>query len=154
MHKSIEERFWKYTVKTDSCWIWNGWKSPYGYGDLIHWPTRKHYRVHRISYELHKGEIPNGLLVLHKCDVKLCVNPNHLFLGTQAENIKDKVEKGRQARGEKIGISKLNENQIKEIRDAYIKKEGSQRLLAKKYGVHQSTIWRAVNYLVWKHIST
>lgn len=90
------ERFWNYVKKTDSCWIWGGLKNEnnYGMGNL----NRKQQRAHRISWELHNGAIPSGLFVCHKCDNPPCVNPEHLFLGTNLDNIKDRVAKGRSHR--------------------------------------------------------
>lgn len=82
------------------CWQWIGGAAG-EYGGA--WFERRQELAHRISWILHFGKIPGGMFVLHKCDNKLCVNPEHLFLGTQADNMRDKVEKGRQARGDRNG---------------------------------------------------
>ena len=109
------ERFWAKVVKepNSGCWLWTG-ASSHGYGSLR---FRGHgCRAHRVAWELHRGAVPNGVSVLHKCDTPLCVNPDHLFLGTQADNIKDAVAKGRIRRGGEAGPSKLTADQVWEIR--------------------------------------
>ena len=79
------------------CWLWTGGLFRDGYGAF--WDGLRHTGAHRFSYALHFGNIPPGMLVLHKCDVPCCVNPAHLFIGTNADNSADKLRKGRQARG-------------------------------------------------------
>ena len=92
---SIEERLWKKVIKTDSCWIFNGATNGRRYGIIFNKDTKKPVRVHRISWEIHFGSIPIGMYVCHKCDNPLCVNPKHLFLGTQLDNMRDMIAKGR-----------------------------------------------------------
>lgn len=87
-------RFWKYVDKSGDCWIWTGARYPAGYGAFGPKGTGA-MGAHRYSWMLAHGEIPDGLSVLHKCDVRCCVNPAHLFLGTQKDNIADMVAKGR-----------------------------------------------------------
>jgi hypothetical protein len=99
--KPPQERFFKKVLKTDSCWIWVGCKFPSGYGSFS---LRKdglvvEQRAHRVSYILHKGDIPKGLFVCHTCDNPACVNPDHLWLGTHQQNNQDKVNKKRHAFG-------------------------------------------------------
>ena len=91
----LEERFWANVDKegNGACWMWRGTKTSYGYGKM-----RDHYKhvgTHRVSYMLNVGPIPSKMHVLHKCDMPACVNPDHLFLGTQADNMKDMFKKGR-----------------------------------------------------------
>ena len=95
--KPIESRFWEKVNKTESCWVWVGSITGSGYG-FLHYGTkteRKPYRAHRLSWELHYGVIPDGLWVLHKCDNRKCVNPDHLFIGDRSDNMRDCAEKGR-----------------------------------------------------------
>ena len=87
-------RFRGFINKTDSCWLWTSHKQgQYGYGGF----TVRHrtYSAHRISWMIYKGEIPKGILVLHKCDVPMCVNPDHLYLGTCADNHRDMIQRKR-----------------------------------------------------------
>ena len=83
----VEIRFWKYIRKTDFCWEWIGYKDKNGYGRIS--KKRRFFSVHRISWELHNGKIPDGLCVLHSCDNPSCVNPDHLFLGSFQNNSND-----------------------------------------------------------------
>lgn len=97
--KTNEERFWK-LVKSgnpDECWEWQGSKGKGGYGRFNKYNRLKnsHIYAHKFSYELHNGPVPDGLLVLHKCDNPGCVNPNHLWLGTYRDNCLDMINKGR-----------------------------------------------------------
>ncbi len=91
--KPTSERFWKYVLKTSSCWLWTAYKLPGGYGMASH--NRQHILAHRVSYELTHGIIPDRLWVLHRCDNPSCVNPDHLFLGTAKDNTHDAIRKGR-----------------------------------------------------------
>jgi len=99
----LEERFWNKVNKTSpaGCWIWTASRGSAGYGQFL--LKERPIGAHRVAWELTKGLIPLGLYVCHKCDNKLCVNPQHLFLGTQADNIADMVSKGRQAKGDNHG---------------------------------------------------
>jgi hypothetical protein len=106
----------------------------HGYGQLTF--LQQKYTAHRVSWELHFGPIPDDLCVLHKCDNRQCVNPNHLFLGTRAENQQDMARKGRSARGSRHGGAKLTEAEVVEIR-AF---KELHKLLAERYGVTPSSI--------------
>lgn len=86
-------RFWQKVVKTKTCWLWSASKNDTGYG----WFKRdgRMRGAHRMAYELRRGKIPSGMSVLHRCDTPACVRPAHLFLGTQADNVRDMLAKGR-----------------------------------------------------------
>jgi hypothetical protein len=98
---TIEERFWNrvdkngplHPILKTPCWEWTGTVNVQGYGDMS--VEGKHVGAHRLSYQLHNGSIPKGLHVLHKCDNRICTNPEHLFIGTQSENVKDMGKKKR-----------------------------------------------------------
>jgi len=143
-------RFWDKVVKDESgCWLWTGAKMRWGYANFK--IDGKYFRVHRLAWELVKGEIPEGLFVLHSCDVRHCVNPAHLFLGTQADNVDDMIKKGRNYTGVHAGVknsnAKLTDDQVRAIR---IDKR-SQREIAKDYGVGRSTI-SMVKTSAWGHV--
>lgn len=115
------DRFWARVAKSPGCWLWTGemWEasrdaSGIGYGRLK--VEGKSVRAHRLSYEIHRGPIPAGMMVCHRCDVRNCVNPEHLFLGTSADNVSDMVVKGRGIRGERQHLSKLTADAVTEIR--------------------------------------
>lgn len=97
--KPLAERFWRLVRKSEGCWLWVGKIEASGYGRI--WiEGLKQEGAHRVSWELHNGPITDGLFVLHRCDVKTCVNPEHLFLGTQLDNMRDRLAKGKYARGD------------------------------------------------------
>ena len=105
----------------------------------------KRWRIHRWMYEKHIGIIPKGMLVCHTCDNRKCINPAHLFLGTHKDNLQDSSIKGRIARGEDQGLSKLNKKQVIEIRNS---KEGLKRL-AEKYNISTHTAWSVRTKRTW-----
>lgn len=105
----------KYVVSPNSCWEWSASVNKRaGYGQF-RLGSRMVY-AHRVSWELHRGPVADGLYVLHRCDNRRCVNPGHLFLGTNDDNMADMVAKGRQARGQRHGSAKLTPDQVAEIR--------------------------------------
>lgn len=136
-------------VPESGCWLWTGGLQGGGYGCA--WDGRRKWPAHRLAYEIAHGPIPHGLVVCHRCDVRTCINPNHLFLGTQRDNIRDAVAKGRiatglrqgkhtkpqsRSRGEKNGAARLTWGAVLAIRS-----DGrSQRAIARDFGVAQSTI--------------
>ena len=98
-HIPLEQRFWSRVIKADGCWQWTGPTFPFGHGSIsAHGKTT---RAHRVSWELHNGPIPVGMHVLHKCDNPPCVNPEHLYLGTNVENTRDRDARRRQANSRK-----------------------------------------------------
>ena len=92
--EGVGPRFWSKVKQTDGCWLWLGAKSPDGYG-MLNVRDHRGTNAHRIAYALKVGDIPSGFSVLHSCDNRLCVRPDHLFLGTQLDNVKDMAKKGR-----------------------------------------------------------
>ena len=144
------ERFWAKVNKTETCWLWMGARNERGYGNVrINGRT---VRAHRLAYELLRGPIPAGMVICHHCDTPACVNPDHLFIGTMADNIRDRDEKGRRVppRGEANGFAKLREGEILEIRSRYVPYRVSLTNLAREYGVHHSTIHDIVRGVTWK----
>lgn len=148
---NILNRFIEKVEKTPTCWIWKGSKFTSGYGDLSFFPSER--RAHRASWVIHYGKIPKGLHVLHKCDVKDCVNPEHLFLGTHRENMQDMVRKGRRPKifGTRHGMSKLTEKDILNIR-ALDKKSISRLEISKQFNITKENVGYIVRRVTWTHI--
>ena len=153
---SLEERFHKsYTKDSSGCWLWIGHTTgnpnpKFRYGTVVQ--NKKRILAHRLSWELNnKGKIPNGKFVCHKCDIPLCVNPNHLFLGDAITNMLDREKKGRGPQGERNWCTKLKETDIPKIRQLYL--SGTKQAdLALQFGVSQGAISGVVNKTTWKHI--
>lgn len=133
-----------------SCWEWTKSCCRDGYGHF--YLNSRLQGTHRVSWQIAFGEIPQNMMVLHKCDNRKCVNPSHLFLGTHMDNTIDKLSKGREAKvkGEKNGCHKLTWIQVDEIRKQYKKGHISQRQLAEIYGVVQTTIGGVLRGKYWK----
>ena len=151
--RPIEDRFFEKVKKTKTCWIWIASLYPNNYGKF--WiKDNKSIGAHRFSWELHNGSIINKLQVLHKCDNPSCVNPKHLFLGTQLDNMRDKVKKKRHVvlKGEEVKTSKLTIAQVKKIRDLYSKGNITQKELSKQFKVCRQNINMIVNNKRWLHI--
>jgi hypothetical protein len=160
--KSLRDRLYdKFLIHPGTrCWIWTGSRRMSGYGELR---IRRRYKnpmlATRLSWELHYGTIPHGLCVLHECDNPACINPEHLFLGTVADNNHDKTRKGRQARGARliarcrIGRER-SPNFLKEVDVIFIRAhpELSGVALAARFGVDCSTISRVRTGNTWGHL--
>lgn len=158
MDGKIEKRFWDRVNKTDGCWKWTASKNLRGYGQLTFGSrtdkSRNTVSAHRLSWMINVGDIPSKMCVLHKCDNPPCVRPEHLYVGTHQDNMRDRDSKGRNAQvaGEQHGAAKLTEEQVKEIRSQYIPGVISQSMLAAHYGVSREAISFIVNRVNWKHI--
>lgn len=147
-------RFWNNVTKTDSCWLWTCSKKAKGYGQYTVWPGHV-VLAHRYAYELMRGPIPDGLGVLHRCDNPPCVNPDHMFLGTRADNNRDMVEKGRARhsgpRGEANSSAKLTEDSVRAIRRE--RADGAKLLtLARRFNVSIHVISAVARRKLWKHV--
>lgn len=134
------------------CWVWTA-SLKNGYGEI--WHVDKRHYAHRLSWFLEHGEWPDPLCVLHKCDNRQCVRPDHLFLGTKGDNNRDTVCKGRHKGGgppgELCGASKLTEQTVLAIREGY--QEGcSQRALARQHNTSKSAVGAIVRRETWRHI--
>lgn len=147
-----EQRFWAKVDKSGECWVWTGWTTPNGYGGMWTPSGTKHLSAHRFSYELHYGPIPHGMHICHRCDNRVCVRPDHLFLGTPADNIHDAMSKGRSTRGEHVHTAKLTEVQVREIRNRAASGV-RRRQLAQEYGVTIYAIKSIVERRSWRHLS-
>jgi len=146
MYCSIKCRFMSKVDKTDSCWNWTAGVSSFGYGQFS--VGHRGYGAHKYSWIMRKGEPPKGLFVCHKCDNPKCVNPAHLFLGSQADNMNDKVKKKRAQKGIGCYNHKLtNEQVVSIINDKRIYKD-----IAKEYGISISLINQIRAGTAWRHI--
>ena len=154
MSRPLEERFWAKVAKgsSDDCWEWTAALIK-GYGEISRGGRKNGMMMaHRLSWILHNGPIPTGSIVCHRCDNPSCVNPHHLFLGTQTDNMQDAARKGRMARGERHHNAKLSKSQVLEIREQYASGNTSTIILAAKYGVSQALVAKIVRRKRWKHI--
>lgn len=135
-------KFLKLIIKTKTCWFYRDTKHPERQRNLT--IQYKSIRVHRVSWEIHNGPIPKGMCVCHRCDVPACVNPQHLFLGTQTDNLVDMRNKNRDSHGEKHKYSKLTADQVQQIRELASKGK-LQCVLAKQFKVSQQHISDIIN---------
>ena len=137
--------------REDGCMEWAGSLiNKDGYGGF-HAINGKYMSTHRYSYILHHGEIPKNICVLHKCDNPICVRPDHLFLGTQVENIIDRISKGRTAKGVSKIASKLDDEKVREIRNL-IEKGLPLIDIAKTFNVSDTTVYNIKINKIWKHV--
>lgn len=165
--RPVADRLWAKVDKSGDCWLWMGaFEDGYGRIGVCKTATTPAYneRVHRISFLIHYGPIPRGLNVCHTCDVRHCVNPDHLWLGTHADNNADKHAKGRSRCGNGVwkngvtpagvrnGLAKLDDDKVLAIRSAYASSKISQEALAKIYGVSDTLIGNIVRRESWRHI--
>lgn len=151
-YMSVEDRFWASVKKTDGCWNWSTGADNYGYGRIkAIIDGVKYNTAHRVSYVMHNGVHPGAMSVCHTCDNRRCVNPDHLFLGTTADNMADKIAKGR-ARvpvGEKSPHARITEAQaIAILGDAR-----PYASIAHDYGIATTTVGSIKNRVSWSHLA-
>lgn len=147
----LELRFWKHVTKSEGCWLWAGKRLPRGYGivSVTHTTTRL---AHRVAYQLTYGDFDNSLKVLHKCDNPPCVNPEHLFLGTDADNVHDMDKKGR--RRTVVTGRKLTDDEVRFVRSLpspYPHRQAAE--MARALGVSRSVLWLARSRRTYKHVN-
>lgn len=171
-----EDRFWGKVNKLgpvrwgmrSPCWEWTAALTTTGYGTMgSGGKGGGMVYAHRFSYELHTGKSAEGLFVLHKCDNRTCVRPDHLFLGTQADNMRDKMSKGREARGVTHGRTTkpeatprgvehgnaiLTDTQVRQIRRRYASGGFTQHRLSELYSISQGAISQIISRKSWKHL--
>lgn len=138
------QNFEKKFQKTEGCWEWMGAKNKWGYGIFT---TKKTFRAHRFSHLLYLGRISSKKSVCHICDVPSCVNPQHLFLGTHTDNMRDKIKKGRAK-----GHSTLTPEKVLSLRKEYKDEGFTQKQLAEKYQITQGNVSNILKNRIWKHI--
>ncbi len=154
MDATLAERFHAKVmpVPEAGCWLWTASTSK-GYGQLSRGTGLSPYKAHRLSWELHRGPIPEGMDMLHKCDTPSCVNPDHLFVGTAKDNVDDMDSKGRRVNAQPKGVahwqSKLTDDEVRAIRAA----TESQRAIGRQFGVHQTLVSLIKLRKIWKHVS-
>lgn len=154
--RELKDRFWRHVEVGDceSCWNWTAYIGTAGYGRFnIGHNTIKN--AQRIAWILTYGDIPDGLQVCHHCDNRLCCNPKHLFLGTNYDNVMDKVKKGRVYNGNQSGehnnASKLTFAQVNEIRK--LRNDGTaMKDLSNLFGISRYQIWNICTFRAWKNI--
>lgn len=152
MRVNIVDDFWGRVAigGPDECWDWQAGGNSSGYGMFFYGGRMKY--VHRLAWEFaNKQIIPEGMYVLHSCDRKFCCNPAHLRIGTPADNMRDKVERGRSAKGEQHNMCKLTEANVREIREMAASGQ-TQSAIAERFGVMQPQISRIVTGRRWGHL--
>ena len=159
--RPLSERFQRFlppTPSADECWVWQGALNDHGYGRIGSGGgnrTRRRLLAHRVAWEIHHDEpVPSGMCVCHTCDNRACVNPAHLFLGTNADNMADKAAKGRAIRrtGASNPNTRLTEAQVLEVRRLWPVTTLSQRELGELYGVKRQTITNIISRENWRHL--
>lgn len=146
------DRFWRHVEKTDGCWMWRGCLGQNGYGH-VKGVGDKIRSTHRVAWELARGPIPVGMHVCHRCDVRACVNPDHLFLGTARDNARDMARKGRckEQRGERNTHAKLTTEDVIAIRN--MANTTTCRSIGARFGISDSHASGIIRRKWWKHVA-
>lgn len=144
-------RFWSRVERTQTCWLWNGTKVGAGYG--VFSVGGSYQMAHRFAFALWHGDIPKGNECCHRCDVPNCVNPEHLFLGTHTDNMRDCESKGRNPhpKGERAPNSKLTDELVAQIRSVLAGGKLKQWDIARQFGITQSTVSLIKLEKIWTH---
>lgn len=149
----VADRFWPKVQKTDGCWEWAAALNDAGYGVIGRGGRgRGNERAHRVSWAIHFGEIPRGMFVCHRCDNRRCVRPEHLFLGTHAENMADCRAKGRIASPIGGFERKTTDESVRFMRDAHAAGFSIARIAA-AFGLSDITVSRIVRGKRWAHVA-
>jgi len=151
MSDAQRARFWSKVEKSDGCWMWRGYVSPLGYGKFV--VNKCNRSVHRISWYLANGPIPDWADICHHCDNPACVNPAHLFAGTARDNILDMERKGRSRhpRGQQNGRNKLSEDDVRRIRNLVASGMTGYRV-SQVVGISPGVVWAIHNKRIWRHV--
>lgn len=156
MNDADIERFWSKVDKTDGCWGWAGGKNAQGYGQFYF--RDSWVLAHRASWMIANGPIPKGMFVCHHCDNPQCVRPDHLFAGTNLDNVRDSVRKGRHifagrhgSRGESNNAARLTEQIVREIRAAHAGGE-TQDSICRRLGILPGHMSKIINGSLWRHV--
>lgn len=146
----VEARFWQKVRRGDGCWLWTAGTDGRGYGLIGSRHGASPLKAHRVAYTLTHGPIPEGMEVCHRCDNPPCVRPDHLFLGTHGDNMRDAAHKHRLASGERRHFAKLTDAAVRSIRTRHATTR--QVDLAAEFGVTPRTIRRVVAGKTWQHL--
>lgn len=149
--RTIKTRFEKHVISKDNCWLTDLWCNDKGYPQIS--LNKKSINASRVSFQLYNGEIPEGIFVCHKCDNPSCVNPEHLFLGTHKENMRDMVQKGRSNKGSKNSQSKLTEKEVFQIKALLFETDLTTERLGILFNVSSRTILLIKQNSRWKHVN-
>jgi hypothetical protein len=153
---TLAERHAALTARGPHCWLWQGRVNERGYGLIDKGGHSRHggrpLLAHRVAYELAHGSIPDGLFVCHSCDTPRCVNPDHLWLGTNADNAADMARKNRSNQGERCPSAKLTAERVTEIRRRWAEGGVQQKALAAEYGVSRGVVSEILSGKSWRHL--